>query len=231
MHMKKKIIILLIFLIPIIAVASYFGGISIRKHVWAKELADAYNDDSIRYVGNVNPEIDGYQVDRISYVTSDKCPGRYIWIKKQDGVLVTNYMNVLYGDELIEYTKEYFKDKFPCDRCDFKETFFAFNCEVGVTEFDDMPLNCGICLYYEDDIPTEDEMKELITEFAKTERRECLIYIYVQNEGEEPGGPNTTEYMLKMDHDRIEKLLVYHIGSGSITNRTSEVLIEDMKLD
>ncbi|MBO7451282.1 MAG: hypothetical protein J6U54_13040 [Clostridiales bacterium] len=190
---------------------------------WIEEFNKTYNENTVFYSHPATYENPLDSAKRIVVTTNSK--DNYYTIEKRNGELYSNYMFVHYQDEIAEYLETYYEDKFPCDRYEFVTLTanYTYPMEsMSLEEFEDTTLvkTCNIALYYNDEVPSKEEVTKFIIDYAKEYKEQCRINIYVMKEGNSSLNKDSDAYFLLMDsNDEIGLLSVTHWDDrGSSTN-------------
>ena len=210
----RKIILFITTLLLSATLMTSCNGTYPGQGKWIKEFNKTYNEDAEFYCHPSTYENPFDSAKRIEVKTSrDNC---YYMIEKKNGELYSNYMFLRYKDEITEYLKEYYEDKFPCDRYEFV-TLTANSTypmeSMSLEEFEETTLvrTCDIALYYNDEVPFTEEVTKYITDYAKEYKDQCRLLIYVTKEGNSDLRKDSDSYFLLMnDTDEIALLTVTH---------------------
>ena len=210
----RKIILFITTLLLSATLLTSCNGTYPGQGKWIKEFNKTYNEDAEFYCHPSTYENPFDSAKRIVVTTNSK--DSYYTIEKRNGELYSNYMFVRYKEEITEYLKEYYEDKFPCDRYEFviltANSTYPIE-KMSLEEFEETTLvkTCNIALYYNDEVPSKEEVTKFIIDYAKEYKEQCRINIYVMKEGNSSLNKDSDAYFLLMDsNDEIGLLSVTH---------------------
>lgn len=206
---------------------------------WVKQMEENYTDDTFTFTGKTHRKYETHKIWGI-ILKSEKCGDSEIDVFKEDDGLYSNYMTQRYYDEIDEYTKEHYADAFECDRYEFlptnRYTFYPEDPDsyypVKCYELDDfleseLKLECNIALYYDGDLPSDEEVEQMLIDQARKDRRICDLMLIVCHEGAADAVDEGCHYFLVMDSpDHIKCIEYNHPADG-----THGSLVRDVDLD
>ena len=206
---------------------------------WVKQMEENYTDDTFTFTGKTHRKYETRKIWGI-ILKSEKCGDSEIDVFKEDDGLYSNYMTQRYYDEIDEYTKEHYADAFECDRYEFlptnRYTFYPEDPDsyysVKCYELDDfleneLKLECNIALYYDGDLPSNEEVEQMLIDQARKDRRICDLMLIVCHEGATDVVDEGCHYFLVMDSpDHIKCIEYDHPADG-----THGSLARDVDLD
>ena len=189
---------------------------------WIKELGKAFPDDTFTYEGHPERSIGGTDYSTV-LVSSELYPGAVISIWKEKGEVRTNYHTLAYEEECYEELDRILNGRFPCSSYlitghnQYNEGGYPLE-DFGAKKFikEYMDYECDMFLFYEDEsqIPTEEEMEELLIDLASYESHIYSIhfkYIDIKYADDEKLARKnyTVDYLLHMKtEDRIDNIYV-----------------------
>ncbi|MBR2993308.1 MAG: hypothetical protein IKF31_08395 [Clostridiales bacterium] len=206
---------------------------------WIKEMNKAFPEDNFTYIGHPDSPL-GTDYDTI-LVSSEQFPNAVISVWKEKGEIRTNYQSLLYQEDCIDELDRLFEGYFPCSSYlisgfyQYNEGGYALE-EMGARKFikNYMDYNCTLILFYDDksQVPSEEEMTDLLIDFASREPHEYSIYFDFcdakYKDDEKLALKNyDVSYLLHMDEeDHIKHIYVsYKDGSAD-----SKYLVKDVDL-
>ena len=195
---------------------------------WDDKLSEAYDDEfTFKFHHSIAP--DYFDIDmNTCYYTSEKCKDRVITVIKRHGQLKSNYMTIRYSDELEDYMKEYYDGMFECDRYEFVTPYANILYPVEKMTFEEFVENefyitCEFELYYDEEAPSDDEVIEMLEEYARKEKRNFSLTVDIKE-----AGKYAVAYTIHKDReDHIES-----IGKREIMLGHDEytVLVKDLDI-
>lgn len=206
---------------------------------WVKEMNKAFPDDNFTYIGHPDSEF-GTDYNSI-LLSSELFPDAVISVWKEKGEIRTNYQSLLYKEDCIDELDRVLEGNFPCSSYlitgyyTYNEGGYALE-EMGAKKFikNYMDYDCTVILFYDDksQVPSEEEMTELLIDFASKEPHEYSIYFNFcdarYKDDEKLALKNyDVSYLLHMDEeDHIKHIYVsYKDGSAD-----SKYLVKDVDI-
>ena len=209
---------------------------------WVKQMEKNYTDDTFTFTGKTHRKYETRKIWGI-ILKSEKCGDSEIDVYKEDDGLYSNYMTQRYYDEIDEYTKKHYTDAFKCDRYEFlptnRHTFYPEDPDsyypIKNYKLDDfldqtLKLECSIALFYEGDLPSDEEVSQMLLDQARKDRRICHLMLIVCHEGATSVEDEGIHYSLVMDSPDHIKCIEYNYlaEDGSLAHET---LVRDLDLD
>ena len=195
---------------------------------WDDKLSEAYDDDfTFEYHHDIAS--DHMDVDmNTSHYTSEKCKDRIITVVKRNGQLKSNYMTIRYADELEDYMREYYDGMFECDRYEFVTPYANILYPVEKMTFEEFVENefyitCEIALYYDEKAPSDDEVIEMLEDYARDEKRNFALTVDIK----ETGKKEVAYKIYKDREDHIESIEKKEIMVG---HDEYTVLVKDLDI-
>ena len=206
---------------------------------WVKEMNKAFPDDNFTYIGHPDSEL-GTDYNSI-LLSSELFPDAVISVWKEKGEIRTNYQSLLYKEDCIDELDRVLEGNFPCSSYlitgyyTYNEGGYALE-EMGAKKIikNYMDYDCTVILFYDDksQVPSEEEMTELLIDFASKEPHEYSIYFdfcdarYMDDEKLALKNYDVS-YLLHMDEeDHIKHIYVsYKDGSSD-----SKYLVKDVDI-
>lgn len=206
---------------------------------WVDRLQDEFPDDTITYDG-VEPGELGPRGD-IADVSSGDYPDCRIRIIRQDGgVLITNYNYYRYKADIDEYFSEYLEPFFDCDgiyadhvpNCPNYENYTPIE-DISFDRFLERYVTWNsitVHLFYEEEIPDDDQMKQMLIEVLRSHSDEpvkIFLHVYNQPATDDPD-PRSVEriYQAYMSEPGI----INFISVSSFGGQGRSFLVENMEI-
>lgn len=150
---------------------------------WIKEMNKAFPDDNFTYIGHPDSPL-GTNYSSI-LVSSELFPDTVTTVWKEKGEIRTNYQALLYQEDCLEELDRLLKGNFPCSSyiitgySTYTDGGYPLE-EMGARKFikNYMDYECTMILFYDDksQIPSEEEMTDLLIDFASQEPHVYSIY-------------------------------------------------------
>lgn len=157
-----------------------------QQNGWIKKLSKAFPDDTFTFDGHPEMTIGGIDYSVVK-VESENYPGAYVSLWKEKGKLYTNYLALVYEEDIYEELYRVLDGRFPCSSYSIgranQDSFKGYPVEdIGPRRFikEYMDYRCRIILFYEDEsqIPDDDEIKQIFLDLLDDENHIYDLQLY-----------------------------------------------------
>lgn len=189
---------------------------------WVEELNDTFKKDKFEYMG---PKAGGYMEGPekdIATAKSKKYPDQEIWVMNRDGKFQTNYNTVRYTEDMEEYIREIFEERFYCDSCEVEYLARETATPVENMDFDKYLRKYAhfnsvkVIMYQKNSAFTwEDQTVNELIKIAKQRNEACNITLYYcTEETDNPSRDSVCYYTLTMNKAREIKSITVASNGG-----------------
>ena len=212
-----------------------------QQEGWIKKLGKAFPEDTFTFDGHPEETIGGLDYSVVK-VKSELYPDVYISLWKDKGELRTNYLALVYEDDIYDELYRVLGDRFPCSdyviRQANQNTYLGYPVEdIGARKFirDYMDYDCQVLLFYDDEsqIPDDDEIKEIFLDLLDDENHIYTLELYyIDAKDAELAEDNplkyyTVRYQLFMtEEDHINNMYVDYYGG----TENDHFIVRDMDI-